>query len=195
MITTFMITSIVSSLPLHARYYHTLHYLDLYDTNAPRFVNSSVPTSPYIVPLLYSSDPFSHHFRFLLHPFSLFCVFTFLKILMTSRFPIDLFPATLFFHILYLYARALYEGIILDCIYITGRRSTVPLPVSNVSSCISSHPSYIRIGSSVMLSLFGEMYTSLYIARGHERPKFYDSKKFIPSLTRVRLGTTPATSD
>lgn len=96
MITTLMITSIVSSLPPHTCYYHTLHYLDLYDTNAPRFVNSSVPTFPYIVPLLYSSDLFSHHFRFLLHPSSLFCVFTFLKLLMTSCFPIDLIPATLF---------------------------------------------------------------------------------------------------
>ena len=34
------------------------------------------------------------------------------------------------------------RGIISACICINGRRSAVPLPVSNVSSCISSHSSY-----------------------------------------------------
>ena len=115
--------------------------LALYDTNVPRLVNPSAPPLfPDILPLtlLYFSR---NHFRFLSQP--TFSPLTFLRhssfLLMTSIL------ATFFF-VFIISESPVHEGSRRDysCLYLylNGRRSTVPLPVSYVSCCISSHSSY-----------------------------------------------------
>jgi len=131
----------------------------LYDTNDPRLVNpSATRLFPNIVPLnlpylflgslsIYFSTPPPSHSRNFLHQFSSNPSFlnfspSFYVILPSSNLLMTSFLMLRFFLYL-LYPKALFTrvvgGIISACISIYGRQSTVPLPVSNVSTCISSH--------------------------------------------------------
>ena len=114
--------------------------LALYDTNVPRLVNPSAPpVSQHCTPytLLYFSR---NHFRFLSQttPSPL----TFLR---HSSFLMTSFSTTFFF-VFIISESPVHEGSRRDYsslyLYLNGRRSTVPLPVSYVSCCISSHSSY-----------------------------------------------------
>jgi hypothetical protein len=102
--------------------------LALYDTNVPRLVNSSVsqhcpPYSTLLSHFLSTPPPltFLRHFSFLL---------------MTS------FSA--FFFVFIISESPVHEGLFLPVSLSTDahRSTVVPLPVSNVSCCISSHLTY-----------------------------------------------------
>ena len=148
MITTLMITCIplFSSFPPHAYCYPYPASLTFYDTNVHRFVNPPVPTFPYIVALPYFSP--SHYFRFLLNPTSFLRVFTFFEPLMIRQTPF--FCYTFLSHFVFISESLINEGSRRDYsrVYLYQRTPILSLPVSNVSSCISSHSLYIHINNS-----------------------------------------------